>query len=265
MLSFRAIFTMEDEEEKNNYNRVDVTWYDRPIDEPFNYEYFELESNSYIAWTEDHINFHRWIFKYFYQGYVLKQFELNIYQGHNQTEDEVLFSISHFNIKYKDCLNVIYDGLVNYKREIVEINFIKSAENYERIFSRIILFNNLWLRLANISNKENELIKNDHIFDLPFLIYFASSIEEFKEIINEVIEHFNSILKLLNKNNEDRDVRKVKNILVLLIDDLRNEEKNINELSWLFKINGNEIHKENKDDIELQLPLEEEFDDNLPL
>lgn len=39
MLSFRAVFTME--EEKNNYNRVDVTWYDCPIDEPFNYEYLD--------------------------------------------------------------------------------------------------------------------------------------------------------------------------------------------------------------------------------
>ncbi|MEQ6376784.1 hypothetical protein RZN25_08125 [Bacillaceae bacterium S4-13-56] len=53
--------------------------------------------------------------------------------------------------------------------------------------------------------------------------------------------------------------------MVLLLDDLRNEERNINEFSWMFKINGNEIHKENKDDIELHLPLEEEFDDNLPL
>ncbi|WP_088053035.1 hypothetical protein [Virgibacillus dakarensis] len=264
MLSFRAVFTME--EEKNNYNRVDVTWYDCPIDEPFNYEYFENESNSYIAWTEDLINFHRWIFKYFYQGYVLQQFELIIYQDHNQTEDEVLFSIPYFNIKYKDCLNIIHDGLVNYKRDIVEINFIKSVQNYEHIFNRIILFKKHWLRLANIrSNKENELIENDLIFDLPFLIYFANSIEEFREIINKVIKYFNGIFKLLNKNSNDRNVRKVKNILVLLLDDLRNEERNINEFSWMFKINGNEIHKENKDDIELHLPLEEEFDDNLPL
>ncbi|MEI3600248.1 MULTISPECIES: hypothetical protein [unclassified Oceanobacillus] len=264
MLSFRAVFTME--EEKNNYNRVDVTWYDCPIDEPFNYEYFENESNSYIAWTEDLINFHRWIFKYFYQGYVLQQFELIIYQDHNQTEDEVLFSIPHFNIKYKDCLNIIHDGLVNYNRDIVEINFIISVQNYEHIFNRIILFQNHWLRLANISsNKENELIENDLIFDLPFLIYFANSIEEFKEIINKVINHFNGIFKLLNKNSNDRNLRKIKNILVLLLDDLRNEERNINEFSWMFKINGNEIHKENKDDIELLLPLEGEFDDNLPL
>ena len=164
------------------------------------------------------------------------------------------------------CLNIIHDGLVNYKREIVEINFIKSVQNYEHILNRIILFKNHWLRLANISsNKENELIENDLIFDLPFLIYFANSIEEFKEIINKVIKHFNGIFKLLNKNSNDRNVRKVKNILVLLLDDLRNEERNINEFSWMFKINGNKIYKENKEDIELHLPLEEEFDDNLPL
>ncbi|MEN1970605.1 hypothetical protein WMZ97_21410 [Lentibacillus sp. N15] len=53
--------------------------------------------------------------------------------------------------------------------------------------------------------------------------------------------------------------------MILLLDDLRNEGGKINELSWLFKINGNEIHKENKDDNELLLPLEEEFKDNLPL
>src|SRR5699024_9599857 len=144
--------------------------------------------------AEDLINFHRWIFKYFYQGYVLQQFELIIYQDHNQTEDEVLFSIAYFSIKYKHCLNIIHDGLVNYIREIVEINFIKSVQNYEHIIKRIILFKNHWLRLANISsNKENELIENVVIFDLPFLIYFANSIEEFKEIINKVIKHFNGI------------------------------------------------------------------------
>ena len=164
------------------------------------------------------------------------------------------------------CLNIIHDGLVNYKREIVEINFIKSVQNYEHIFNRIILFKSHWSRLANIkSNKGNKLIENDHIFDLPYLIYFANSIEEYKEIINKVIKHFDGILKLLNKNSDDRNVRKVKNILILLLDDLRNEGGKINELSWLFKINGNEIHKENKDDNELLLPLEEEFDDNLPL
>lgn len=263
MLSFRAVFTTE--EEKNKYKSVDLTWYDCPIEEPSNYQYVEDELNSYIAWTEDLINFHRCIFKYFYQGYILEQFELNIYQDHNQTEDEVLFSIPHFNIKYKDCLNVIYDGLVNYQRDIVEINFIKSVQNYEQIFNRIILFNNHWLRLTNRSSKqENELIENNHILELPFLIYYANSIEEFKEIINEVIEHFNHFSKLL-KNIDDLEVRKVKNILVILLDDLINEERNINELSWMFKINGNKIHKENKKDIELHLPLEEVSDDDLPL
>src|SRR5699024_9074893 len=157
---------------------------------------------------------------------------------------------------------VIYDGLVNYQRDIVEINFIKSVQNYEQIFNRIILFNNHWLRLTNkSSNQENELIENDHIFDLPIRIYFANNIEEFKEIINGVIDHFNQFSKLL-KNIDDLEVRKVKNILVILLDDLINEERNINELSWMFKINGNKIHKENKKDIELLLPLEEESDDN---
>ncbi|MGN7403393.1 hypothetical protein ACTHO0_26440 [Cytobacillus praedii] len=72
MLSCRAIYKNNNNKFNNEWNEVDLTWYDAPSDAPYDFEYVDEEDNTtYGAWTEHLIRFYKWIFEYYSKGYSL--------------------------------------------------------------------------------------------------------------------------------------------------------------------------------------------------
>ncbi|MBT2640064.1 hypothetical protein J7I80_14640 [Bacillus sp. ISL-41] len=227
MLSFRAVFKNNNEKFNTEWNEVDLTWYDDPSDDPFDFEYVDEEDNTtYVAWTEHLIRFHNWVFEYYSKGYSLLLLRINIYRDHDQTQDDILFSMSHFPEDYNTCVKLIKEALGNYSEASKEdLKFIHYLEQSLPLFNRIIHFNrNISNFLAindcspNETTQYNSVITT--IFELPYLLYQVNTGERDK-IINNNINLLKEYIKHFSVNNSN-DTKRAKDSTLLLINELTN-------------------------------------------
>jgi hypothetical protein len=229
MLSFRAIFRnhkRNNEKSNNEFYEVDLTWYDDPSDDPYDFEFLNEEDNTYEAWTEHLNRYHNWLLKYYSDGYSLLFMSTNIYRDHDQTQDDILFSMTHFPENYNTCIKLIREALENYSEASKgDLEFIHYVEQRSTLFNRIINFNrNLSTFIAKNVFNDNEITQFNSvittIFEVPYLLYQANTGEKEKIVENNI-----SLLKgylIYFNENDSTNTKRAKDSLILLINELKN-------------------------------------------
>ncbi|WP_188453339.1 hypothetical protein [Virgibacillus oceani] len=228
MLSFRAVFNNH----KNNcvwdeLDEFDLTWYDDPSDAPFELNYFEEGSNSLVAWTEHLIRFHDWILENYSKGYTLFQLTINIYRDHDQTQDEILFSMSHFCDNYSNSISLIQEALRNYCcANNSDLKFIDYVSSNLKLFNRLIIFQNNWSHFLvndlapNFGIDEINQLKAQakSLLNFPYKLY-ATNESEKREIIKSSVSLLKEFLKYFN-HRMDNEVKRAKDSTLLLMTEL---------------------------------------------
>lgn len=229
MLSFRAVFRnnkRNNEKCNNNFYEVDLTWYDDPSDDPYEFEFPNEEDNTYEAWTEHLIRYHDWLLKYYSNGYSLHFMSINIYRGHDQTQDDILFSMTNYPENYNTCIKLIREALGSYSEAGKEdLDFIHYVEQHSPLFNRILNCNrNLSTFIAKNVFDDNEISQFNRvittIFEVPHLLYQAHT-EEKKKIVENNISLLKGYLKYFYEN-DNTNTKRAKDSLILLINDLKN-------------------------------------------
>ncbi|MGG0720153.1 hypothetical protein ABE096_21610 [Robertmurraya massiliosenegalensis] len=228
MLSFRAVFRnhkINNEKCNNEFYEVDLTWYDDPSDDPYEFEFPIEEDNAYVAWTEHLIRYHDWLLKYYSDGYSLLFMSIIIYRDHDQTQDDILFSMTNYPENYNSFIKLIRESLENYAEASKgDLEFIHYVEQRSPLFNRIINCNrSLSTFIANNVFNDNEITQFNSVITtitkLPYLLYQAN-IGEIEKIFNSSISLLKGYLKFFNGHDSNNNIR-AKDSLILLINELK--------------------------------------------
>lgn len=227
MLSFRTVFKNNNVKVNSEFKELDLAWYDKPLDDPYEFEYVDKENNKLVAWTEHLIQFHKWLLDYYSQGYSLYFFSISIYRDHDQTQDDILFSMAHYVKDYNKCIQLIKEALGGYTETSKEdLKYINYIELNSTLLNRIINFNkNLYIFINNNDINKDEIFQcnNDitSITELPYFLYNELNTMEKVETINSIISLLKKCLKYFSDYYSNNTKRTTDSTL-LLINELTN-------------------------------------------
>ncbi|WP_312099388.1 hypothetical protein [Niallia sp.] len=226
MLSFRIVFKSYDRKAENEWSELDITWYDKPTDAPYDYGIYNEEDNSFEAWTEHLIRFHDWILEGYTKGYSLSFFSVNIYRDHDQTQDDILYSMTHIPKNYNNCIEIIRGNLKSYYEVSKEdINYIEFVEQHLPLFNKIIITNKNFSKFLDSYQINSEVaseIKEEvaSLLNLSSFLFYAKN-ERKEQISQSNISMLKNLLKQF-KNSESNNSKRMRESTISLINEFEN-------------------------------------------